>query len=174
MKKTNSPLSRFLNSVMQVSYKKKKKEKLGTTCSYNTYISQTMKPKQDLAGYFTKKWKDTNKKGAADEENNNPLPRFLNFENSERQEIKKKRNTKGQPKLNIVNYPKLKITAGTTQSKRVLYSLKWKTNVQKKKQNRYKRLKGSKGGENQDLPAGLVEMVHCNNCRSPAMIYCNN
>ena len=51
-----------------------------------------MKPKQDLAGYFNKMEGHEQKKGAADEENKSPLSRFLNSVNSERQEIKKKKN----------------------------------------------------------------------------------
>ena len=63
---------------MLVSYKK---EELGTACFYNTYISWTRnQSKTRLAISIKKNGRTQTEKGAADEENNSPLPRFLNSE----------------------------------------------------------------------------------------------
>ena len=70
-----------------VSYKK---EKLGTTCFYNRYISRT-KTKTNMAGYFNKKAgrKTRTKKGADDEETTSPSYGSL-WTNKKRKKEKKK------------------------------------------------------------------------------------
>jgi len=58
-----------------------KKEELGATCFYNTYISWTRNQSKTWPALSIKKnGRTQTEKGAADEENNNPLPRFLNSE----------------------------------------------------------------------------------------------
>jgi len=69
----------------------KKKEELGTACFYNTYISHT-KTKANLAAIPIKEHGGTRtEKGSWWWRNNNPLPRFLNYEPAK--EGKKERPT---------------------------------------------------------------------------------
>ena len=63
---------------------------------------------------------------------------------NQRKKGDKKKNTRGQPTLNIVTHPKLKTTAETTQGKRSLYSLKLKTNVKSKDKTGTTNLKAAK------------------------------
>jgi len=67
-------------TVMLFSYQKK--EELGTACFYNTHISWTRNQSKTWPALSIKKknGRTRTEKGAVDEENNSPLPRFLNSE----------------------------------------------------------------------------------------------